>query len=93
MPNEIKCKTNITYFRIYLINGSKSLSSKLFSYVIIYYIYILILNFENWTCNILFWKKVKMFTKIFVKILCFNKKKKSIINKWKKNKHVSFDLF
>lgn len=33
MPNEIKCKTNITYFRIYLINGSKSLSTKLFSYV------------------------------------------------------------
>lgn len=40
MLTEIKYKINITYFRIYLIDGSKILSTKLFSYV-------KILKFEN----------------------------------------------
>lgn len=41
MPNKIKYKTNITYIRIYLIDSSKILSIKLFSYV-------KILKFENY---------------------------------------------
>lgn len=66
MLTEIKYKINITYFRIYLIDGSKILSTKLFSYV-------KILKLEN-CFNILSWKRLR-WSKIFVDILCFNKKK------------------